>query len=53
MIDVLPKLRLGVAGALLAAAVTVNVTEVGFETPLVLEQLSVYVSVPTAVGVSV
>jgi hypothetical protein len=41
MIDVVPKLRLGVAGALVAAAVTVSVTEVGFEAPLALEQVSV------------
>ena len=40
-IDVLPKVRLGVAGALVAAAVTVRVTEVGFEAPLAFEQVSV------------
>jgi hypothetical protein len=40
-IDVLPKLRLGVAGALVLAAVTVSVAVVGFEVPLALEQVSV------------
>jgi hypothetical protein len=36
-----------------AAAVTVNTTDVGAESPTLLEQTSVYVSVPAAVGLIV
>ena len=39
-IDVVAKLRLGVAGALVVAAVTVSVAVLGFEVPLALEQVS-------------
>ena len=40
-IDVVAKLRLGVAGALVVAALTVSVAVLGFEVPMALEQVSV------------
>jgi hypothetical protein len=40
-IEVVPRLRLGVPGALLVGAVTVSVTVLGFDVPLALEQVSV------------
>jgi hypothetical protein len=52
-IDVVARLSVGVAGAEVPVGVTVRVAVLFGEAPLVLEQVSVYVYVPLAVGVSV